>query len=283
MKLKGWPVLAMALLSGSHAANSSATAPGPWVQFRDPEIFQAEAFPALLSELSIDPDVRIAVANTGLRILASQRVGHEYAVSSSKSQPYGLAALIAREGLDAGMDPTYLVRLANRESHFDPFAESPTSSATGLFQFTDNTWLCSLQDFGPVLGIAGSDQIRRNGRGVCETSGSTERSRLLALRSDAILSTRVAAAFSLRNYRVLSSELGRRPTATELYILHFFGENTGLRFLEAYASSPSNSAYSLARDAAASNARIFFAPGGRPRSVDEVFGRLSLARTERFR
>jgi hypothetical protein len=215
--------------------------------------------------------------------LADVRISRDLSVSTITSQPNGLAALVAREGFIAGLDPRYLVRLANRESHFDPFAESPTSTAAGLFQFTDNTWLCSLREFGPGLGVVGSDQISRTRRGVCETLAPGERSRLLSLRSDPLVSSRIAAAFSLRNYRLLSTELGRRPTATELYILHFFGESTGLRFLEAYASAPSTSAYSLARDAAESNAGIFFAPGSRPRTVDEVFDQLRLASAEGFR
>ncbi|ESQ87953.1 hypothetical protein ABAC460_17325 [Asticcacaulis sp. AC460] len=276
MKLKGWPILALTLLSGSHAGAGAASSAEPWVHLRDPEIFQAEVLPGLLGELSLDPDVRIAVANAGLRILADVRISRDLSVSTFTRQPNGLAALVAREGFIAGLDPRYLVRLANRESHFDPFAESPTSTAAGLFQFTDNTWLCSMREFGPGLGVVGSDQISQNRRGVCETLAPGERSRLLSLRSDPLVSSRIAAAFSLRNYRVLVSALGRAPTVSELYTLHFFGEIDGLRFLRAMAESPDAMAYPFSPAGAKANSRLFFGKHGQPKKVFEVFESLNL-------
>ncbi len=274
MTLKAWPFAFLALLS--IATTSGATVTQHAVSLRDPEIFQNDALVDLLSELSFDPDVRIAVANAGLRVLADRRTFQVETTSILSSRPTDLAALVAREGFNAGLDPSYLVRLANRESHFDPLAESPTSTAAGLFQFTDNTWLCSLREFGPGLGVVGSDQIWRTRRGVCETSPHSERSRLLALRSDPVVSTRIAAAFSLRNYRVLMAQFGHRPTGTELYVLHFLGENVGVRFLQTYRDYPNTSALSLSKAGAFANPEIFFNGSAGSRSVKEVFGALRL-------
>ena len=275
MTLKGWPCVFLALLSGSSAAMGGATVTEHLVLLRDPEIFQGDALDDLLGELSFDPDVRIAVANAGLRVLAGPRIS-QIETTSSLSPQTDLAVLVAREGFNAGMDPNYLVRLANRESHFDPVAESPTSTAAGLFQFTENTWLCSLRKFGPGLGVVGSDHIWQTRRGVCETSAPRERSRLLALRSDPTVSTRIAAAFSLRNYRVLMAQFGRRPTGTELYVLHFLGENVGVRFLQTYYDNPNASALSLTKAGAWANPDIFFNGSAGSRSVKEVFGALRL-------
>jgi hypothetical protein len=283
MMTKVWPIVFLALLSGSNATTSGAAMISAAPQLRDPEIFQSQVLHDLLLDLSFDPDVRIAVDRAGLRGLTLSRPVSAHPGQQSNTPFYSgsdsnsLSALVAREGLGAGIDPGYMVRLANRESHFDPFAQSPTSSAAGLFQFTDNTWLCSLREFGPGLGIDGSDRINRTRRGVCETATPEERQRLLSFRSDPLLSTRVAAAFSLENYRTLVGELRRRPTATELYVLHFFGQETGLRFLQARLSTPWIAADQLAGEAAASNEGIFFAVGRRPRSVSEVFEQLNLA------
>src|ERR1041384_1771673 len=46
----------------------------------------------------------------------------------------------------------YLLNTAVRESNLDPNAKSPNSSATGLFQFLDQTWLATLKASGPSLG-----------------------------------------------------------------------------------------------------------------------------------
>ena len=276
MNFRVWPIIALSLLSCSPVGLSTATAAEPIFHVRDPAFLTGEALPSLLAELSVDPDVRISVATATLKALTpSFHSGVEPSVPT-KVGSNELIALVAREGIGAGMDPSYLVRLADRESHFDPFAESSTSTAAGLFQFTDNTWLCSLREFGPGLGLVGSDQIWRDRRGVCKASAPDERARLLALRSDARLSTRVAAAFSLRNYRVLSAELGRRPTRTELYLLHFFGEETGLRFLQTYHANPNASALSLAKAGALANREIFFDGSAGSRSVKEVFIALRL-------
>lgn len=273
---RSFAILAVAFLTGATSVTSIAST-GSSSRLRDPEVLHAGYLPDLLDQLSFDPDVRIAVARASLEALSEQGSLRSFTAQSSLRSANETVELVAREGLEAGMDPRYLVRLAQRESNFDPFAVAGTSTAFGLFQFTENTWLCSLKEFGPGLGVSGAEAIWRNGRGVCETSRRGERSRLLALRSDASLSTKVAAAFSRKNYRVLFSEFGRRPTATELYVLHFFGEDAGLRFLENYALRPSLPAFPLTPAAAASNSSIFFTSGGRPRTVGEVFDRLRLA------
>src|SRR5919206_1206699 len=46
----------------------------------------------------------------------------------------------------------YLLKTALRESNLDPDAKAPTSSATGLFQFIDQTWLGTLKRDGAALG-----------------------------------------------------------------------------------------------------------------------------------
>ena len=71
-----------------------------------------------------------------------------------------------------GVGFDYLVKTAQRESNFDPGAKAGTSSATGLFQFTDATWLNMLDRYGDKHGVATEGQSR---------------SELLALRKDASL------------------------------------------------------------------------------------------------
>ena len=52
-----------------------------------------------------------------------------------------------------GVDFDYLVKTAQRESNFDPSAKASTSSATGLFQFTSETWLNVLDRYGAKHGV----------------------------------------------------------------------------------------------------------------------------------
>src|SRR5207249_4015846 len=46
----------------------------------------------------------------------------------------------------------YLLNTALRESNLNPNAKAKTSSATGLFQFIDQTWLGTIKQSGAALG-----------------------------------------------------------------------------------------------------------------------------------
>ena len=52
----------------------------------------------------------------------------------------------------AGFD--YLLKTAQRESALDPDAKAKTSSATGLFQFIEQTWLSMVKQEGPKQGLS---------------------------------------------------------------------------------------------------------------------------------
>ena len=186
-----------------------------------------------------------------------------------------LGRVTARVGLRRGLDPAYLMRLAKRESGLSLFARARTSSAAGPYQFTRNTWLCSIREFGPELQIPGADLIIQGFDGACfAPSPGTERW-LLSLRFDAMTSTEIAVAFTLKNYHSLRRMLGRPPRMAELYALHFFGEGTGGAFIEATRSRPHLAGYWLAPKAAWANRRIFF-DGVRPKSISEIWRDLEL-------
>src|SRR3546814_5969328 len=51
-----------------------------------------------------------------------------------------------------GIDFDYLVDVARVESRFDPTAKAPTSSASGLYQFTTQTWLATIDRHGATHG-----------------------------------------------------------------------------------------------------------------------------------
>src|SRR3546814_9370713 len=52
-----------------------------------------------------------------------------------------------------GIDFDYLVDVARVESRFNPTAQAPTSSARGLYQFTRQTWLATLDRHGASHGL----------------------------------------------------------------------------------------------------------------------------------
>ena len=156
---------------------------------------------------------------------------------------------------ESGVPIDYLGSLASRESSFNPTADAPTSSARGLFQFTEGTWLGTLRRHGARLGVPD-----------VEARIAADPAAVLALRDDPDLSARAVALFTQDNAEALRRVLGREPTQAELYSAHFLGERDARRLATAEDGAR---AADLFPDAARANRSIFYAEG-RPRSVAEV-------------
>lgn len=154
----------------------------------------------------------------------------------------------------SGVDFSYLVKQAAVESSFDPNAKAKGSSATGLYQFIQGTWLDMVEKHGEKYGI----------------DTSAPRKELLALRKDPELSSYMAAELANENEQFLNNNWGGEIGETELYLAHFMGAGGASSFLKAKDKSPMVAAADLFPEAARSNRSVFF-EGGRARSVAEVY------------
>ena len=163
-------------------------------------------------------------------------------VSSSRE---AVASTIKAAARDAGGDFGYLLRQAQVESGLDPHAKASTSSATGLFQFIDDTWMTMVRRHGPQHGLA--EQSRRIEAGNLSAG---ERAAILDLRKDPALSTRMAAEFAAENARALKAAGTERIGATELYLAHFLGAGGAVRFMEGLRERPTAAAASALPKAA---------------------------------
>lgn len=174
---------------------------------------------------------------------------------------------IARAASASGVDFDYLMAQARLESGLDPNARASTSSAAGLYQFTQGTWLATLSRHGAEQGL---------GDALAGT-----RAERLALRFDPQASAQMAAALAADNRQGLRDSLGREPDASELYLAHFLGLGGARQFLAALAGNPAQDAAALLPSAAAANRGVFYDTGGTPRSVgavmDLVRGRMAAA------
>ncbi|WP_053239956.1 hypothetical protein [Pleomorphomonas koreensis] len=184
------------------------------------------------------------------------------------------------QAFDAASDSTgtsfqYLLDTARRESSLQPDAKAPTSSATGLFQFVESTWLQTLKEDGPSLGLGQySAEITRTASGRYKVADAAAREKILALREDPEISSLMAGALTRRNAQSLRSDIGREATAGELYIAHFLGAKGASALIGAAGSDPTSSAADLLPQAARANPAIFY-ENGRERSVAEVYASLT--------
>lgn len=174
-----------------------------------------------------------------------------------------------------GTDFDYLLKTAMRESSLNCEAQSTTSSACGLFQFTEQSWLGTLKKHGEELGLGDySAAISRNANGRYVVENAAERQEILALRSDAHASALMAGAYTQDSAAMLEDRLGREPNEGELYIAHFLGAGGASKLIGAAEDTPNVRADTLFPAAAGANKSIFYDGEGRARSASEVYRNL---------
>lgn len=173
----------------------------------------------------------------------------------------------ARTGIDFG----YLMDVARVESNFDPDAKAATSSARGLFQFTNQTWLATLDQHGANHGLGwASNAISRDSNGRFSVRDAGLRDQILAMRDDPAAASSMAAALTADNRAYLEPRIGRPAESVDLYLAHFLGSGGAVNFLSAMNADPNQPAAPMLPEAAAANQSIFYAQGGRMRSLMEI-------------
>lgn len=177
-------------------------------------------------------------------------------------------AAIRRAADATGVNFSLLVETARRESALNPNAQAGTSSATGLFQFIESTWLDMVRRHGPSHGLGAQAAQLRQG------ADAETRREILALRRDPELSARMAGELARENAAALQSHLGRAPSAGELYAAHVMGPAGARRLIDAAERGAPDAAAIFPREAAA-NRGLFYANGA-PRSAQALLERLSL-------
>jgi hypothetical protein len=166
----------------------------------------------------------------------------------------------------------YLLKTAMRESSFNPNARSSKSSATGLFQFIDQTWLATLKQSGANLGYGRyASAITRTSSGRYVVHNGAMRRQIMNLRYDPTANAVMAGAFTQQNAARLGRALGRAPTDGELYIAHFLGQGGAVKLITTAQNAPQASAANLFPHAARANHSIFFTKGGGARSAADVY------------
>jgi len=173
-----------------------------------------------------------------------------------------------------GMGFEVLAAKAAMESGFRSDARAGTSSARGLFQFIDQTWLAAVREHGAAHGLAEeAAAITRQG-GRLAVSDPAQRARILALRDDPEISARLGAEHLKDLSEALSPVLGRRPDATELYLGHFLGLRGATELLRKAAADPEMAASQILPEAARANPSIFRGSDGAPLSAAQVIEKL---------
>ncbi len=188
-----------------------------------------------------------------------------------------IATSIKQASSTTGASFEYLLATAKMESNFNPKAAASTSSAKGLFQFIDQTWLGTVKEAGTQLGYGKyADAISKSSSGAYYVNDPSMKNAIMKLRDDPDAASAMAGVLSQSNSFKLTGKIGRRPTDNELYMAHFMGVGGAAKLISNAEDNPKASAARLFPNAAAANRSIFYEKGtGRARSVSEVYSVLT--------
>jgi hypothetical protein len=187
-----------------------------------------------------------------------------------------IAGAIKQAAGSSGTSFQYLLATAKMESNFDPKASASTSSARGLYQFIDQTWLGTVKEAGSQLGYGQyADAITKTPSGNYTVSDPAARDAIMKLRDDPTAASSMAAALTNSNSFKLTGQIGRRPTDAELYMAHFMGAGGAAKLISNAEDNPNASGAGLFPNAAAANRSIFYDRSGQARSVSDVYSVLS--------
>jgi hypothetical protein len=183
--------------------------------------------------------------------------------------------VIADAARRTGADFDYLMRTAQRESSFDAGARARTSSASGLFQFIDQTWMAMVSRHGEKHGYGEmAAAIKQDANGRFSISDPQMRARVLDLRFEPEAASVMAGELAAENAGHLRAAIGREPSSGELYAAHFLGAGGAARLINAVQAEPGVNAETLFPEAAAAN-RAVFRPEGHPIRAADLLARLS--------
>jgi hypothetical protein len=183
---------------------------------------------------------------------------------------------IASASASTGVSFHYLYHQASIESGLNPNARASTSSASGLYQFTEQTWLATMKQHGAEHGLQwAANAITRGSNGHYYVSDSATKQEIMALRQSPETSAAMAGEYASDNQDYLKAKLGRDTTPTDLYMAHFLGPAGAARFLKALDANPDVAAASVMPTAAHANKWVFWDKSGNARSLEQVYQRFA--------
>jgi len=170
--------------------------------------------------------------------------------------PSAIVNAIKTASAKTGVSFSYLMEKAAAESSFNPTIKAKTSSATGLFQFIESTWMDMVDRHGAKYGI----------------DKSADKASLLELRKDPEISSFMAAEFAQGNKAHLEKTVGGEIGNTELYFAHFMGAGGASAFLSQLKKNPLSIGADIFPKEARANKNVFYdSKTGEPKTLQQVY------------
>ena len=202
----------------------------------------------------------------------------EVVVFGETRVPRWLADTITRAAQVTGVEATYMLALADKESTFSHRVKAPTSSAVGLYQFLEGTWLEVLNEHAAKHGFTAAADAITVVAGRPTVTVPENRRWILSLREDPYLSALMAGELVKKTQDRLAQERKGKVGKGELYLAHLLGSAGASRLLKLVDERPQENAAKAFQAAAKANKSVFYAGGGKKKkeaTVAEVHARIS--------
>lgn len=181
-------------------------------------------------------------------------------------------AALKQASATTGADFGYLVDTATRESGLKCTAKAGTSSASGLFQFVEQTWLGLVKQHGSQFGLSSySNEISQGSDGRYHVENAADRQAILALRNDPQTAALMEGEYANQCRALLQGDLGRNVCNGELYAAHFLGTDSAAKLIRMAQNQPDASAAAAFPAAADANRNVFYHSDGSAKTAKEVY------------
>lgn len=187
-----------------------------------------------------------------------------------------IQSAIALASSKTGVDFDYLLGQAKLESGLNANAKAGTSSASGLYQFIEQSWLSVVKKHGAEHGMAwAANSIGQSSSGRLSVGDAGTKAAILALRNDPNAASLMAAEYASDNKASLEGTLNRPASGTDLYMAHFMGLGGATKFLKTMQANPQASGVALFPAAARANHNVFYDSNNQPRTLSAIYDRFA--------
>jgi hypothetical protein len=174
------------------------------------------------------------------------------------------------------VDFDYLLGQAKLESGLNANAKAGTSSASGLYQFIEQSWLSVVKKHGAEHGLGwAANSIGTSSSGRLSVGDAGTKAAILALRNDPGAASLMAAEYASDNKASLEGSLNRPASGTDLYMAHFMGLGGATKFLKTMQANPQASGAALFPAAARANHNVFYDSNNQPRTLSAIYDRFA--------
>jgi hypothetical protein len=181
-------------------------------------------------------------------------------------------ACLKQASAATGADFNYLLDTATRESGLKCSAKAGTSSASGLFQFVEQTWLGLVKQHGAQYGLGSyASQITQTSDGRYKVADASDRSAILSLRNNPQVASLMEGEFANQCRSSLQGALGRNVCNGELYAAHFLGTDAAAKLIRMAHNQPEANAAQAFPAAASANKNVFYNRDGSAKTAREVY------------